>query len=137
MKIKFLLRFYFAVDKVEEHIDRLVIKYAYDPSAEALPTAEKIAVLIEQKQLLGRLWAYLDNIMTGLSVSERNILEYYGFLRSGLKALGAEEVKAVRRVVMKFIRHARRTDCFKREISLLKTYACLTCRGGSSGRACL
>ena len=75
MKIKFLLRFYFAVDKVEEHIDRLVIKYAYDPSAEALPTAEKIAVLIEQKQLLGRLWAYLDNIMTGLSVTERNILE--------------------------------------------------------------
>ncbi len=137
MKIKILLRFYFAVDKVEEHIDRLVIKNAYDPSAEALPTAEKIAVLIEQKQLLGRLWAYLDNIMTGLSVTERNILEYYGFLRSGLKALGAEEVKAVRRVVMKFIRHARRTDCFKREISLLKTYTCLTCRGGSSGRACL
>ena len=26
MKIKILLRFYFAVDKVEEHIDRLVIK---------------------------------------------------------------------------------------------------------------
>lgn len=137
MKIKFLLRFYFAVDKVEEHIDRLIFKYAYNPSAEALPTAGKIAVLIEQKQLLGRLWAYLDKIMRELSEPERNILKYYGFLRSGLKSRGAEEVKAVRRAVMKFIRHSRRTDCFKREISLLKTYSCLTCRGGSSGRACL
>lgn len=136
MKIKVLLRFYFAADGIEKHLNGLILKYACNPLCGAEYGADRICGLIEEKKELCKLWTYLDGIIRGLNESERGELEKYSCMRTGLKLLKAEEVKAVRRAVIKFVRHAHRLNKFERQIDVLKRYYCLTCRGGNSGRAC-
>lgn len=125
MKIKEVLRFYFYAEKINTHIDRLILKRACDPAVDGRDGADRISLLIEEKEGLERLWAYIDGVAGGLGGEELKTLKYYSAMRVGLRRLDCESVKRIRRAGVKFVRHARRLQSFGNELKLLKKYYCL------------
>ncbi len=121
MKTKLLLRFYFYADGVERAIDNLIIAVACS-GANAEQTAEKIIYLRECKDRLSELWAYLDNVVSGFD-TEADILR--GYIE------GREDIgdKALKRVLMRFRRHAAGAERFKDALALLRRYS-VFCRSG-------
>lgn len=126
MKIKRILRFYYCAEVLERAFDNLIMKIAtssFDKSC--FPGADRLCRIIAEKSELSRLWGYLDGIIPSLSEEERASLEEYAKMRCGIKKLGADDVKRLRRAVIKFKRRARRLNNFSKGVELVGKYYCL------------
>ena len=126
MKVKRILRFYYCAESLERAFDNLIMKIAtssFDKSS--LNCADRLCRIIDEKNELSKLWGYLDGVIPKLSEEERASLEEYARLRCGIKRLGADDVKRIRRAVVKFMRHARRLEDFSRGAQLVYKYYCL------------
>ena len=120
MKTKRILRFYFAADSLDRAFDNLIMRKACTANADGFTTAESICDVIAQKSCLERLWSYLDSVLTGFSQEDRVTLLNYS-ARCAPKNCGNE----VKRVVIRFVRHARRLPEFAEDIAVLDKYAAL------------
>ncbi len=89
------------------------------------PCADRLCRIIGEKSELSRLWDYLDGIIPYFSEEERASLEEYAKMRCGIKRLGADDVKRLRRAVVKFKRRARRLNYFSKGVELVGKYYCL------------
>ncbi len=126
MRIKNVLRFYYSADSLERAIDNLITGRAYNSAGSGgEECAEKICELIGEKSELSVLYNYLDGVITTLPEAERCALENYAVLRGGVKQLGEERIKLLKRAVMKFVRRARRLASFKEGLALVGKYYCL------------
>ena len=126
MKVKRILRFYYCAEGLERAFDNLIMKIAtssFDKSC--FQGADRLCRIIEEKSELSRLWEYLDGIIPRLSEEERASLEEYAKLRCGIKKLDADDVKRLRRAVVKFKRRARRLNNFSKGVELVGKYYCL------------
>ena len=126
MKVKRILRFYYCAESLERAFDNLIFKIAsssFDKSS--FDCADRLCRIIDEKSELAKLWSYLDGIIPALSEEERSSLEEYAKLRCGIKRLAAEDIKRLRRAVVKFRRHARRLECFYKGLRLVYKYYCL------------
>ena len=126
MKRKALFKFYFAADKLNGALDRIIAAAALhcgETTAES--AAQRISEIIQVKICLGGLWDYLDGIMCGLTERERLVLKFYGNMRTGIKRLGAERMREIKRVAIKFTRRATRINKFCAGLRLLGMYYCL------------
>ncbi len=124
MKVKKVLRFYFYADRLEKAFDGIIYRSALGSAsiAESERCAEKICGLIGEKQKLSRFWAYLDKVLCGFTQSERSALGRYASLRCGIKKLGDEERRAIKRAAVKFKRRARRIESFAEALGLVGKY---------------
>lgn len=127
MKVKRVLRFYFFAEGLERTLDKLIMKTACAPDADAEGGAERILKLIDEKRELSKLWSYLDGILSGFTEAERGALKSYAALRCGLKRLDDDGRKSLRRAVMKFTRRARRIESFRAGLQLVSGYYCIIC----------
>lgn len=128
MKSKQLIRFYFSAGSINKALDNLILDKAlksanYEKSGEYY--AERILKIIGAKEELARLWNYLNGVISVMSEEERAVLKFYGGLRGGLSRLNLEEIKEVKRVTVKFRRHARYAERFQEGLRLVKEYYCL------------
>ena len=128
MKSKQLIRFYFSADNINKALDNLILDKAlksanYGKSCEYY--AERILALIDAKEELSKLWGYLDTVVSSLTERERSVLKFYGGLRTGLSRLTATRAKEVKRVTVKFTRHARLIGRYGEGVRLVKKYYCL------------
>ena len=126
MKRKALFKFYFAADELNGALDRIIAAAALhcgETTAES--AAQRIGEIIQVKICLGGLWDYLDGIMCGLTERERLVLKFYGNMRTGIKRLGAERMREIKRVAIKFTRRATRINKFFFFLRLLGRYYCL------------
>lgn len=129
MKSKQLIRFYFSAGNVNKALDNLILDKALKSAAcekSCEYYAERILALIEAKAELGKLWNYLDGVVSSLTQRERTVLKFYGGLRAGLSKLSVRQAKEVKRVTVKFTRHARFLGRFGEGVRLVKQYYCLT-----------
>ena len=129
MKSKQLIRFYFSAGKVNEALDHLILDNAlksanYGKSCEYY--AERILALIEAKAELSAFWNYLNGVVAPFTPRERAVLKFYGKLRTGLSKLTPKQAKEVKRVTVKFTRHARLIGRYGEGVRLVKKYYCLT-----------
>ena len=122
MKPKKLLRFYFGADSLERAFDNLIAQKAFDFGADTLETAERLCTVIGEKMRLGRLWAYLDSVISAFSEEDRAALKSYSLRRYPFDDNGR---RAAKRAVIKFTRHARRLKEFEDGFAILKKYLCL------------
>lgn len=127
MKSKQLIRFYFSAGNINKALDNLILDKAlksanFGKSCEYY--AERILALIEAKEELSKLWNYLDGVVASLTERERAVLKYYGGLRAGVK-LAPSRAKEVKRVAVKFTRHARLIGRYGEGVRLVKEYYCL------------
>lgn len=128
MKSKRLIRFYFAADNLNRALDNLITYNACnteDFERGGGFYADKIIRIIGVKSELTRLWGYLDGVMGELNAHERDVLEFYGGLRVGIKKFPDEKRREIKRVVVKFTRHARFIDRYGEGLKFLKEYYCL------------
>ena len=129
MKSKQLLRFYFYADGLNKALDNLILKYAcsedYCRGGEFY--ADRICDVIWAKQRLCELWKYLDGVVDGLTAGEREVLRYYGAMRGGTGRLSEDSRREIKRVTVKFTRHARNIGRFAEGVKLVKKYYCLIC----------
>lgn len=126
LKVKKLLRFYYCAEGLERAFDNLILKIAissYDKGC--FSGADRLCRIIDEKSELSKLWNYLDGIIPNLSEEEKASLEEYAKMRCGIKRLGADDIKRLRRAVIKFRRRARRLDGFSRGVELVGKYYCL------------
>lgn len=127
MKSKQLIRFYFGADALNDNLDKMITRYAYGAAETGTEqAAEKIISIIEIKDGLQGLWAYLDGAMSELSGGEREVLKFYGGLRVGIRGLPDGSAREIRRVTAKFTRRLRRVGRFGEELKLLRRFYCLT-----------
>ncbi len=125
MKSKRILKFYFSADKLNGALDALIMAHACKFSGGGEKYAEKIIKIIEAKRELSELWNYLDGVIGKLSESERRTLEFYGNLRVGIRRLGGDRVREIKRATIKFRRHASRLEKFNPALKLADEYFCL------------
>ena len=128
MKSKQLIRFYFSAGNINKALDNLILNKAlksanYAKSCEYY--AEHILALIDAKKELSRLWNYLDKVMSSLAERERAVLKFYAGLRVGLSKLPLARVREIKRVTVKFTRHARLIERYGEGVRLVKRYYCL------------
>ena len=123
MKTKKILRFYFGADSLERAFDNLINIKALDLEANALENANRLCAVIGEKMGLERLWGYLDGVLSTFSEEEKGVLSFYSSRRENPLTDG--ELRAVKRVVIKFTRRARRLGEFAGDIEVLKKYYCL------------
>lgn len=121
MKAKSVLKFYFRADSLNAAIDGLIMKRAFSHASPS-EGAEAIIGLIEQKKKLGGLWRYLDGVMEDFSEGDRRVLRYYGCTQ---KRVPPEMHNEVRRVTVRFFRHARRLGSYAEGLKLVEGYYCL------------
>ena len=129
MKSKQLIKFYFSADNVNKALDNLILDKALKSANHTRSCeyyAERITALIGAKEELSRLWSYLDAVVSSLSERERSVLRFYAGLRPGLSKLTLERAKEVKRVTVKFTRHARLIGRYGEGVQLVKKYYCLT-----------
>lgn len=128
MKYKQILRFYFNVDELERALDNLILTHACR-SADCVKGgehyAEKILALIGAKEKLSELWQYLDSVISALKSDEVQILKSYALMRYGIRRLDKAKQRAIRRVVIKFTRHARSLERYAEGVYLVGEYYCL------------
>ena len=129
MKSKQLIRFYFSADNVNRALDNLILDKAlksanFGKSCEYY--AERITALIGAKEELSKLWNYLDTVVSSLNEQEKTVLRFYAGLRVGLSRLTLAQAKEVKRVTVKFTRHARFVGRYGEGVRLVKKYYCLT-----------
>ena len=126
MRLKRILRFYFSADSLNFAMDRLIKRLAIR-SQESLGSAcaERMCDVIGEKSKLSKLWGYIDTVLDTLSGGERRVLQDYSKMRTGIKGLEDDRRREIRRVCMKFTRHARRLEYFAEGLSILGKYYCL------------
>lgn len=126
MKIKRVLKFYFYCDKLEEAINRVMLRRACSSSSRAgEDAAEDMLEIISDKRELCKLYAYVDGIMKKLPESDVKTLYEYSSLRSGVNALPNDMRKAVKRAAVKFVRRARCLERYAQSIAVLGRYYAL------------
>ncbi len=128
MKSKRILKFYFFADRLNGALDNYISKCAansadYTRGGEYY--AKKICALIEEKNILGALWRYLDGVMGAFSKRERCVLCFYGATRRGISSFNDYERREIKRVTVKFGRHARGIERFAEGLALVGKYYCL------------
>ena len=129
MKSKQLIRFYFSADNVNRALDNLILDKALKSANSGKSCeyyAERITALIGAKEELSKLWNYLDTVVSSLSEQEKTVLRFYAGLRVGLSRLTLAQAKEVKRVTVKFTRHARFVGRYGEGVRLVKKYYCLT-----------
>jgi len=128
MKSKQIIRFYFSADGINKALDNLILDKALksaDFGRSCEYYAERILALIGAKEELSKLWNYLDGVISSLTARERAVLKYYGGMRVGLTGLTPSQVREVKRVTVKFTRHARNIGRYGEGVKLVKRYYCL------------
>ncbi len=128
MKSKKILKFYFNVDDLERAVNSLISAIAiksYDVFNDGEKTAERILKLVEVKKELGRLWNYLDGVVSGLDERDAATLKNYASMRGGISALPKGEQREVRRAVVKFVRRARNVERFAEGLAAAREFYCL------------
>ncbi|MDE6586644.1 MAG: hypothetical protein K2K80_08205 [Clostridia bacterium] len=128
MKCKRLLKFYFYAEGLNAALDRLIAAVAvksYEVEGNGAECTESILSIIEAKDELCRLWNYLDKVIRSLSGDEIDTLRYYGGLRVGIRKLGKDKVREIKRALIKFRRRARFAERYQRGIELIREYYCL------------
>ena len=128
MKCKRLLKFYFYAEGLNAALDRLIAAVAvksYEVEGNGAESTERILNIIEAKDELCRLWNYLDKVIRSLDGDEIDTLRFYGGLRVGIRKLGKDKVREIKRVLMKFRRRARFAERYQRGIELIREYYCL------------
>jgi len=128
MKSKQIIRFYFSADEINKALDNLILDKAlksanFGRSCEYY--AERILALIGAKEELSKLWNYLDGVISSLTARERAVLKFYGESRVGLAGLTPSCMREVKRVTVKFARHARNIGRYGEGVKLVKRYYCL------------
>ena len=118
-----ILRFYFGAGSLERTLDNLIIDRALNLEGNALDTAERLCEIIGEKIQLEKLWKYLDGVLSTLSGEEREVLAFYSARRDG--PLSAAQMRAAKRTVIKFTRHARNIGNFADSFEVLNKYYCL------------
>lgn len=137
LKVKKILRFYFFAESLNCALDNLILKLALSPLSDTENSAERITDIITRKRALNVFWQYLDGVVKTMSEEDRTVLKSYCGMRVGLKSLGKEEQKAVKRAAVKFTRRARRIDGFFEEMRLVSGYySLITCRDGRTSSFC-
>ena len=128
IKSKRLLRFYFNADELERALDNLIITHAYR-SADCAKGGEycsnRIIDLIESKKTLSELWRYLDGVISEFKDGEIETLKGYALSRCGIKRLEETRRREIKRVLVKFVRHARSVERFAEGMRLVGEYYCL------------
>lgn len=127
MKSKQILRFYFYADSLNRTLDNLIEKNALasaDYTRGGEYYSEKICELIRCKQRLSALWSYLNGVIAEFSEKDKNVLRFYGAMRGGLKKLTQDSKRELKRVTVKFARHARAIDRYADAVKLVKKYYC-------------
>lgn len=136
LKVKKILRFYFSCERLNEYIDKLMLKIAcswYDGLCEV--GADKICKLIEEKSELNKLWIYLDNVIKALPSTTVANLEKYAYLNVWLKRLPDCEYREMRRSVECLVRKLKRIDKFDNSVAIACGYSALlgvSDQGGST-----
>ena len=123
MKPKKILRFYFGAESLERAFNNLIISKASDFGSDTLETAERLCAVIGEKMRLKRLWAYLDGVLSAFSEGDKAALKNYSSKRTA--SFDSAELRAVKRAVIKFTRHARRIGEFADDFPVLSKYYCL------------
>lgn len=128
MKSKQIIRFYFSAGDINKALDNLILDKAlksanYEKSGEFY--AEQIAEIIAAKGELSLLWGYLDGVIKNFTKKERSVLKFYGGLRVGALKFEPEVFREIRRVLMKFRRHAVNLERFGEGVRLVREYYCL------------
>ena len=129
MKSKQLIKFYFSAGNINKALDNLILDKALKSANHGKSCeyyAEQILVLIAAKEELSKLWGYLDKVVSSLTERERSVLKFYAGLRVGLTKLTVAHAKEVKRVTVKFTRHARQIERYGEGVRLVKKYYCLT-----------
>lgn len=128
MRSKQLLKFYFSADKLNRALDNLITQNALssaDYHFDAEYYAERICAIIGCKKQLSMLWRYLDGVISAFSAREKKVLAFYGALRGGITALPADVKKEIKKVTVKFTRHARNIAAYADGVKLVGGYYCL------------
>lgn len=127
MKVKGILRFYFCADFLNEELDKRILKQAFSSSdpEKGGRCADRIINIISEKQKLAALWQYLDGVMQGFGEDDRRVLYYYGVSAGKVPK---ERRNAVRRVTVRFFRHANRLCAHEEGVRLAEGYYFLMCR---------
>lgn len=125
---KRLLRFYFKADELDVALNNLILTYAYrsaegDRGGEFY--AERIINVTEAKKRIAELWQYLDSVICGLKDDEVEAVKRYALMRCGIKKLNEAEQCTIKRVLIKFTRHARALDRYAEGVRLVGEYYCL------------
>lgn len=128
MKYKQILRFYFNADELERALENLIMMHACR-SADCVKGgehyAEKILALIEAKEKLSELWQYLDGVISAIKSDEVQVLKSYALMRYGIRRLDEAKQREIKRVVIKFTRHARSLERYPEGVYLVGEYYCL------------
>lgn len=128
MKSKRILKFYFFADGLNVALDNYIMKLAVSSGDHVRGGeyfAQRICALIEEKSVLGKLWQYLDGVLGGFSEREKRVLRFYGATRRGITSFNAAERREIKRVTVKFSRHAAGLARFAKGLELLGKYYCL------------
>jgi len=105
--LKKLLRFYYSAESVNEALDGVILRLASSSWCDSFGgehSFDKVNRVVEVKAELSGLWAELDGIISAMTESDRQSLERYLQLKTGIGALGEEERKELHRVLVKFTR---------------------------------
>lgn len=128
MHIKQLIKFYMSADSLNAVFDNIIMNAAcssaYCPG-EGQTVADKIITYIDEKNKLSVLWEYIDKVFNSFTEEEKEVLENYGRLRTGLSRFDNETVKEIKRVTIKFKRRLRNLDRFTESLQLVTKYRCL------------
>jgi len=112
VKVKRLLRFYFAADKMNKALDselfRIAQRSAGDMYCQGEKYFEEAARVIGVKEELSALYARINDVMSRMSAEDIASLKRYAFFRGRLAGLPCAEQAELRRAKVKFLRHAAR-----------------------------
>ncbi len=106
MKLKRLLRFYFAAEGLNETLDELIYACALSAIEGSKPCnyyAEKACSLVAAKGELCGLYGYLDDVVSGFTAEDIRSLKSYAFCRCP-NDLNAGERRELHRAAVKFSR---------------------------------
>ena len=123
VKAKRVLKFYFQADGLNSALDNLILKRATAYGKSGEEGAEAVLEIVEAKKSLAALWAYLDGVMRGFEEGEKRVLRFYGCAKKG--ALAPDCRREVKRVTVRFFRHATGLVRFSGALKLVDGYYCL------------
>lgn len=121
LKIKQVLKFYFGAERADKLANDRLYRLSLS-SHDTYLCMEKMLDLIQEKQSMGNLWRYLNDVMDTMERVERQALKKYAFMRFGIFRLNDDERKLIRRSVVKFERHARGLSSYEKTLAIVSTY---------------
>ncbi len=122
---KKLLKFYYRADRLNDALDNLIMRAAYSSACSeggGERCALRIIALIGAKGNLGGLWNYLNSVMATFGADDKRVLKSYAFSARGYSSLPPERAKAVRRVVVRFMRRAKNLPRHAEAVKLVLRY---------------